>query len=157
MNRTTARLPEDMAELCLLRLGIQVRRLTAFPYVARLKRAIERSAREAKDSNAGLLQSDLFRIAWNHFGLIQYWRSFQDLEAWSHKAPHADWWREAAERLRTKGDLGIYHETFLVPAESIESIYMNAMPTGLLAFGITGEPSGPDANSRGRLGRNKAT
>ena len=157
MNRTTARLPEGMPELCLVRLGIQVRKLSAFPYVLRLGRTIERSAKAAKTSNAGLLRSEMIRFAWNHFGVIQYWRSFQELEAWSHRPPHADWWREAADRLRTKGDFGIYHETFLVPADSIESIYMNTVPTGLLAFGIAGEPSGPDANSRGRLRRNRKT
>ncbi len=155
MNRTIARLPEDISELCLIRLGIQSRKLAAFPYLFRLKRSIDRSSREAIAAGAGLLHSDFFRIAWNHFGVLQYWRSFVELEAWSHMSPHADWWREASERLRTKADFAIYHETFLVPRDAIESIYLNALPTGLLAFGTTGEPSGPDANSRGRLRREK--
>ena len=155
MNRTSARLPDDISELCLIRLGVQSRKISALPYLFRLGRAIERSSREAIAAGAGLLHSDLFRIAWNHFGVLQYWRSFEELEAWSHTSPHADWWREASERLRTKADFAIYHETFLVPRDSIESIYMNALPTGLLAFGATGEPAGLDANSRGRLRREK--
>jgi hypothetical protein len=85
------------------------------------------------------------------FGLLQYWRSFSDLEAWSHRPPHSDWWRGAVERMRTRGDFGIYHETYLVPRDRIESIYLGCRPAGLLIFGETGDPVGPDTNSRGRL------
>jgi hypothetical protein len=54
--------------------------------------------------------------------------------------------------MRTRGDLGVYHETFLVPRTRLESIYLNCRPAGLAAFGTTAEPVGPDTNSRGRLG-----
>ncbi len=155
MKREIASLPEGVEELCLVRLGIQVRKLSAVPYAFRLKRAIERDAVAARTSGAGLLDSITYSISWNHFGVLQYWRSFDDLEAWSHRSPHAEWWRVAAERLRTKQDFGIYHETFLVPRDRIESIYMNTLPTGLLAFGVVGEPAGRDANGRGRLRRDQ--
>jgi len=157
MKREIARLPESVKELCLLRLGFQARKFTALPYVFRLKRAIERDAAAAIASGSGLLDSFTFSITPFHYGVIQYWRTFEDLEAWSHRSPHSDWWKEAVERLRTKEDFGIYHETFLVAPEKIESIYLNTLPTGLLAFGALAEPTGPDANSRGRLRRDKNT
>lgn len=142
-----------MTELCLVRLGFQCRGLRAVLFGARLGRAIERSVREAITADAGLLHSDFFRLGPGHFGLFQYWRSYDALEAWSHRPPHSDWWREAAERMRTRGDFGIYHETYLVPRDRIESIYWGCSPAGLAAFGVTGEPTGPDTNSRGRLRR----
>ena len=54
-----------------------------------------------------------------------------------------------------KQDLGVYHETFLVDAPDVESIFLNCHPTGLAAFGLLGEPVGPLTTSRGRLGKSK--
>ncbi|WP_406697703.1 phenylacetaldoxime dehydratase family protein [Singulisphaera sp. Ch08] len=153
MQRVIATLPESMAELCLVRLGIQVRSVRALFYVIRLARAIDRAAAEAIAGGAGLLHSERYSIDRKHFGVLQYWRSFEDLEAWSHRPPHSEWWRHALERMRTKGDLGIYHETFLVPRDRIESIYLDCAPVGLAVFGTTGEPVGSMTASRGRLGR----
>jgi hypothetical protein len=151
MNRVIATLPDAIAELCLIRVGIQCRGLGARLYGLRLGRAIARASAEAVAAGAGLLASERFAIDSGHFGVLQYWRSYAELEAWSHRAPHSDWWRQAAERMRTKGDFGIYHETFLVPRDRIESIYLGCVPTGLATFGIPGSPDGPMTTSRGRL------
>lgn len=153
MHRTTASLPESISELCLVRLGIQVRALSALFHAVRLGRAIDKSAAEAIAAGAGLLCSERFSIAWNHRGVLQYWESFDALDAWSHRPPHSEWWRGAVERMRTRGDVGIYHEAFLVPRHQVESIYMNCRPIGLATFGTEGEPVGPNTTSRGRLGR----
>src|SRR3954453_16593237 len=115
MQRKIASLPDSMPELCLVRLGFQVRRLTALRYASRLARAIDRSADEAMAAGAGLLQSERFALSWRHFGVLQYWRGFEELEQWSKRPPHVEWWRGAVERGRTKGDFGLYHEVFLVP------------------------------------------
>jgi hypothetical protein len=156
MNRVIARPPESVTELCLVRLGFQTSGLSAFFYARRLVRAIDRSAAEAVSTGAGLLLSERFLLSRNHFGVLQYWRDFGALEAWSHRPPHSEWWRQAVERMRGRGDFGIYHESYLVPRERIESIYLNSRPTGLLAFGTTGEPVGGDTNSRGRLGQGRS-
>ncbi len=153
MQRKIATLPESVTELCLIRLGLQVRKWTALSYASRLGKAIDRSAEEAIASGAGLLRSERFAHSWRHFGVLQYWRSFGDLEQWSHRAPHSEWWREATDRVRTKGDFGIYHEVFLVPPSAVESIYVNCDPVGILTFGEVGEPVGPMTTSRDRLGR----
>ena len=94
----------------------------------------------------------LGQIGRGHFGVLQYWRSFEHLEAWSHKPPHSEWWRDIVARMRTRGDVGVYHETFLVPRDRIESIYLECAPAGLSVFGTPGEPNGPATTSRGRLG-----
>ena len=153
MKRVIATVPESVAELCLVRLGIQVRGLRALFYAIRLARAIDDAAAEAVVAGAGLLHSERFSIGRGHFGVLQYWRSFEDLEAWSHRPPHSEWWRKALERMRTKGDLGIYHETFLVPRDRVEAIYLDCEPAGLARFGTLGEPVGKMTASRGRLGR----
>lgn len=153
MERVVATLPESVAELCLIRLGIQVRRLSALPYTLRLGRAIERSAAAAIAQGAGLLHSERFLAGWNHAIILQYWSGFAALEAWSHRPPHSEWWREAAERGRVRGDFGIYHEVFLVPRERFESIYLNCRPAGVAAFGGRSGAVGPLATSRDRLGR----
>lgn len=153
MNRKAASPPESAAELCLVRLGLQIRRWGAIFYTRHLARTIDRSAKEAIAAGAGLFHSERFAFGPRHFGVLQYWRSFDDLEQWSHRPPHSEWWREAVERMRRKGDFGIYHEVFVVPRAAIESIYLNCEPVGLAAFGVLGEPVGPMTTSRDRLGR----
>ena len=153
MNRKIATLPESVPELCLIRLGIQVHKWTALSYASRLAKAIDRSANQAIAAGAGLLRSERFSFGWRHFGVLQYWRAFDDLEQWGRKPPHSEWWREAVERGRTKTDFGLYHEVFLVPRAAVESIYLNCEPVGLSAFGTLGEPTGPMTTSRDRLGR----
>ena len=87
MNRVVARLPETVTELCLVRMGIQVKSLSAWLFARRLRSAIAAEARRAMAEGAGLLSSESFAIAINHFGFLQYWRSFDDLEAWSRGRP----------------------------------------------------------------------
>ena len=153
MDRFVAQLPDSVEELCLIRLGILVKSFRAWPFVARIGGAMQRSTAEAIASGAGLLGSENFRIARGHFGLLQYWSSFEAMEAWSHRPPHSDWWREALERMRLKEDFGIYHETYLVPRAGVESIYLNSPRVGLASFGVTGEAVGRATTSRDRLGR----
>jgi hypothetical protein len=153
MKRVIARLPESITELCLVRLGIQAQSPSAWIFARRLRRALETDCRRAIAAGSGLLNSEFFAIALSHFGVLQYWRSFDDLETWAHNTPHTEWWRAAVERTRLKQDIGIYHETFLIRSGDIESISMNCRPVGLETFGVLGEPMGPLTTSRGRLGR----
>lgn len=146
-------MPGSIEELCLIRLGLIVHKLRALPFAARMGRAIGTSAAEAIASGAGLLRSEPFRVDGRHFGVLQYWASYESLERWSHRPPHSDWWREALERMRKRGDFGIYHETFLVPRSGVESIYLGCPPVGISAFGRTGESVGTMTTSRDRLGR----
>jgi hypothetical protein len=156
MRRVVARPPESVAELCLVRLGIQVRGLSAWLYARRLRAAILDDARRAMTEGAGLLNSEAYAIGLNHFGVLQYWRSFDDLDSWSRRPPHSEWWRSAVERMRLKRDFGVYHETYLVRPSDIESIYLDCSPVGLSSFGTLAEPVGLLTTSRGRLGRGRS-
>jgi len=72
----------------------------------------------------------------NFFGtnVVQYWRSFEQLEAFAKDKddPHLEPWRAFWKRVGTSGRSGIWHETFLVRAGEYEAIYGN-MPTYGLA------------------------
>lgn len=154
MQRCIARVPESIPELCLVRLGFVARRWTALGYARRLAREIDTAAAGARRDDAGLLHSERFTFGLRHYGVLQYWRSFEALDAWSHRPPHSEWWRQAVDRMRRKGDFGLYHEAYLVPRSQVESIYLDCpTPIGLATFGLPGEPVGPLTTSRDRLGR----
>jgi hypothetical protein len=62
--------------------------------------------------------------------IVQYWRSFEHLEAFARDTddPHLAAWRNYYHR---DGRTGIWHETYLISAGQYEAIYAN-MP----AFGL---------------------
>jgi hypothetical protein len=153
LGRVTAELPEGVESLCLVRFGLVVRRLSALGFARRMARRIEAAAAEATRGGAGLFCAERFAMGWRHFGTFQYWASFEALDTWSRRPPHAEWWREALERMRARADFGIYHEAFVVARRDVESIYLGCPPIGLSAFGSTSEPVGPRTTARDRLGR----
>ena len=85
----------------------------------------------------GLLQA---HAGWMFGGpaVVQYWRSYEHLEAYarSAQAQHLPAWRAFNRAARTSPDsVGIFHETYRVQAGQWETIY-GAMPEiGLLAAG----------------------
>ena len=73
--------------------------------------------------------------------VIQWWRSTEDLQAYAadQSRRHRPAWTAFNARARKAGDaVGIWHETYAVPADAIETIYGNLRkPIGLGA--ISGE------------------
>jgi Domain of unknown function (DUF4188) len=65
--------------------------------------------------------------------IVQYWRSFDHLEAFANDAsdPHTAAWRNYWKRVGTSTRTGIWHETYLVRAGEYEAIYGNMTPFGL--------------------------
>jgi hypothetical protein len=68
---------------------------------------------------------------------VQYWKSFQHLQEFSRssKWSHLEAWREFNRLIRDSGDLGIWHETYMVPAGGFEAMYGNMPAMGLAAAG----------------------
>jgi hypothetical protein len=64
---------------------------------------------------------------------VQYWRSFEHLEAFARDQddPHLAVWRNYFRRAGSSPRTGIWHETFLVRAGEYEAIYGNMPPIGL--------------------------
>jgi Monooxygenase af470-like len=88
--------------------------------------------------------------------MIQYWRSFDHLEAYARNPSHAHWpaWTRFNRRVRTtSGDVGIWHETFLVRAGEYETLY-GSMPRVGLALAGRHLPVNPARETaRLRIGR----
>ncbi|MFM7316336.1 MAG: monooxygenase family protein [Isosphaeraceae bacterium] len=155
MNQTVAwQWPEGLeGGFCMIRLGIIARRVWAMPYVLKFRKAIDRSARVAASQGAGLYKSELIIMGWNHFGYIQHWKDVDSLLAWSHAEPHTNWWKEAAERQRRRGDFSIYHETYIATPNGFEAIYLGLgeWRPGASAFGLLVPPKGTLATAKGRI------
>jgi hypothetical protein len=65
--------------------------------------------------------------------IVQYWRSFDHLEAFANDTsdPHVAAWRNYWKRVGKSTRTGIWHETYLVRAGEYEAIYGNMPPFGL--------------------------
>lgn len=65
--------------------------------------------------------------------LVQYWRSFEDLERFAKAPsdPHLGAWRTFNQRVGDDGSVGIWHETYVVQAGQYECVYGNMPRFGL--------------------------
>lgn len=68
---------------------------------------------------------------------VQYWKSFQHLERFARSAEwsHLDAWRRFNRLIRDRGEVGIWHETYLVGAGEFETMYGNMPRVGLAGAG----------------------
>ncbi len=86
--------------------------------------------------------------------IIQYWRSFDHLEAYARAKDEAHWpaWVNFNRRVGgSRGDVGIWHETFLVNAGNYEAFYSGVPPRGLGKAGKLVPASGRLESARTRL------
>ena len=86
--------------------------------------------------------------------IIQYWRSFDHLEAYARNQDRQHWpaWIDFNVRLgSSRGDVGIWHETYRVRAGEYEAIYSGMPPIGLGKAGRLVPAGGNRDSARGRL------
>ena len=93
-----------------------------------------------------------------HFGfpdimVVQYWRSFEHLEAYARAREHAHLpaWHAFNRAVASNGDVGIWHETYLISAGRHESVYNNMPPVGLGAAGKLVSAIGARQEARARI------
>lgn len=69
--------------------------------------------------------------------IIQYWKSFEHLEAYAkdRNAAHLPAWKAFNEKVKSNGDVGIWHETYKVNKGAFECVYNNMPPKGLGKIG----------------------
>lgn len=73
--------------------------------------------------------------------VAQWWRSVEDLGRFARDAgrTHAPAWAAFNRNAAGTGDVGIWHETYRVPKQGVESLYGNMPAFGLgAAYGVTG-------------------
>jgi hypothetical protein len=85
--------------------------------------------------------------------LVQYWRSFAQLEAYARDADarHLPAWTRYNRRIRGTNAVGVYHETYRVAAGAYEAVYVDTPPMGLAAAGEH-VPVGSASTAARRLG-----
>jgi hypothetical protein len=83
----------------------------------------------------------------------QYWESVEKLLAYAadRKGTHFPAWADFYRRVGTSGDVGIWHETYVVPRGSFENIYVNMPPFGLGKIGKLESARGERARAARRL------
>lgn len=79
--------------------------------------------------------------------LMQYWRSYEDLDRWARKQPHSRWWRWLLEH--TGKSVGFYHEIY--QAKAAEAIYeQGTRSVGPALFSSIRRVKGGEGHSRER-------
>jgi len=119
--------------------------------------AMKRIITELKhEDNHGLLSGE-YRYIGNPTLFIQYWRSYDDLEKYaaSKNLEHKSAWKSFFKAVALNGDVGIWHETYVISPDKYESVYLNMPPFGLGRTGELVPASGLMQSSRGRLKKGK--
>ncbi len=134
-------------------IGIRINRLWKIGSWLPVFRGMPRMLIElARRPELGLLH------ARSHFGLrsamvVQYWRSFDHLQAYaaSRDAAHLPAWKAFNTAVGDSGDVGIWHETYLVDPGKAENIYVNMPPFGMGRAGVLKDATGARVDAARRL------
>ena len=104
----------------------------------------------------GFLHAEFF---WNFSGpvLIQYWRSFEELEKFARQPsdPHLGAWKKFNQAIGADGSVGIWHETYVLEPNKFEVFYGNMPKFGLGAAMEHVQAGGSRETARKRLDINK--
>lgn len=117
--------------------------------------AMPRMLRELERSREKGLLGNRIMIGGRTITLVQYWQSFDELEAFAKNPDdlHLPAWRAFNRRIGTSGDVGVYHETFRVGPGKHESIYSNMPVMGLAAAGRSVGVGRRQETARDRIAR----
>jgi hypothetical protein len=106
----------------------------------------------------GFLGAEFFLYRWGP-AIVQYWRSFEDLERFARNPddPHLPGLAALQPHGGKDGSVGIFHETFIVERGNFEAIYSNMPVFGLAkatehvrAVGGARRRAAPDARETSR-------
>ena len=107
------------------------------------------------DPDSGFLNAE---IGWgNPLIMVQYWRSVDDLIRYAadREAEHLPAWKRFNQQVGSNGDVGIWHETYMVEAGAYEAVYNNMPSFGLATAGSFIPAEGRWANAKGRIAANR--
>ena len=153
VSRTTA---DAKGDVVVLLIGMRINRFWAVHLWLPVMLGMFRMLRElAKDPARGLLSRVLLTASPRTYYVVQYWESKEKLYAYA-TAPdafhHTAWAainrKERSGKLR--GQVGIWHEAYIVPEGSYEAIYGD-MP----AFGLAAAHGQIPLEKRGRYAKDR--
>lgn len=86
--------------------------------------------------------------------VVQYWESFDKLAGFARSATrsHLPAWRAFNQAVADSGEVGIWHETYVVPAADLEAIHNNMPPFGLLGATAAVPATGRRRSAKDRMG-----
>ncbi|HVZ59983.1 MAG TPA: DUF4188 domain-containing protein [Terriglobales bacterium] len=88
------------------------------------------------------------------FLIVQYWRSFEKLEAYARNKDLTHWpaWVDFNRRMgKSRGDVGIWHETYIIKPGQYEAIYSGMPPYGLGKVGRLVPATGSREGAQSRI------
>lgn len=92
--------------------------------------------------------------------IVQYWRSFEHLETYARSKDMKHWpaWVDFNQRMgKSRGDVGIWHETYVVKPGNFEAVYSGMPPYGLGKIGKLVPASGNREAARARMNAGSST
>ena len=106
-----------------------------------------------RDPESGFLGSEFMLRSLRTVVLVQYWRDFDSLEAYARARDRKHWpaWTAFNKAVGNDGTVGIFHETYVVPAHGSETIYANMVPFGLGKVSGTVPATGSRNEARSRM------
>ncbi len=153
MNNNRRVSGEIDGEFVLFLIGVRLNKpwkLSWLPVFSAMPRMLRELSRQPE---LGLLH---FRV---HFGfrntmVVQYWRSFEQLTAYAQNRDqsHLPAWRAFNKAIGTNGDVGIWHESYIISPGKFESIYVNMPKFGLGAAGTLHDSIAQRASANSRIG-----
>lgn len=101
----------------------------------------------------GFLGGEYF-LNWRGITLLQYWRSFEDLERFARhpSEPHLAAWKRFNQTIGADGSVGFWHETYRVQSNDFECVYGNMPLFGLARATNHVQAVGKRETARRRLG-----
>ena len=107
-----------------------------------------------KQPQLGLLRVES-QFSFPNVTATQYWKSFEALEAYAKARDHAHLpaWQAFNKAVASNGDVGIWHETYVIEPGKYENIYNNMPPYGLGAVGRVIDAVGARQEARQRIRR----
>lgn len=131
-GRFTAQVDEPFVVFLI---GMRINRLFAFSKWIPTARAMAPMLRSLyQHPETGFLGGENY-LYWRGAGLIQYWRSFEDLERFARNPHdvHLAAWQRFNRAIGNDGSVGIWHETYCIEPGNYEAIYGNMPAFGLAA------------------------
>ena len=105
-----------------------------------------------KQPQLGLLRVES-QFSFPNVTATQYWKSFEALEAYAkaRDRAHLPAWQAFNKAVASNGDVGIWHETYVIEPGKYENIYNNMPPYGLGAVGRVVDAVGGRQEARQRV------
>jgi len=87
--------------------------------------------------------------------IVQYWKSFEHLEKYAKdkNSQHYPAWKDFNTKIKSNGDVGIWHETYIIRAGDYECVYNNMPKYGLGKIGTLVPAIGNKSSAAQRISK----